>query len=216
VLRRLAQRLGGGHHLPTSDPERVFAELAAVSAGGRSDYSGMTWDRLGTEEGLQWPCPAPGHQGTPRLFADRFAHPDGRARFVAVRWRPPAEVVDDDYPIWFTTGRYKEHYNSGAQTRAVPRLRSARPEARLQLHPLLAARLAITDDAPVAVESRRGRAVFTASVDPAIRADTVFAPFHWGGAAAANLVTNTALDPTSRMPELKVCAVRVVPVETRP
>jgi assimilatory nitrate reductase catalytic subunit len=126
-----------------------------------------------------------------------------------VAYRPAAEVPDSEYPIYFTTGRHREHYNSGNQTRRLERLARARPAPRLQLHPALAERLHITDGAVVLVESRRGSVAFEADVSAALREDTVFAPFHWGGADAANLLTNAALDPDSAMPEFKVCSVRL-------
>lgn len=213
VLCALAGRLGCAGQFPTSDPEQVFSELARVSAGGRADYSGITYERIDAEGGVFWPCPAPTSTGTgtPRLFAERFAHPDGRARFVPVAYRPADEEPDREYPLHFTTGRYTEHYNSGAQTRRVDRLRQARPEPVLQVHPVLAERLGIADGERALVRSRRGRLAMVVSVDPDIRPDTVFAPFHWGGRHAANVLTNPALDPISRMPELKVCAVSVAP-----
>jgi assimilatory nitrate reductase catalytic subunit len=208
ILCALAQRLGAtrGFHFESS--EQVFDELRAASAGGRADYSGITYERIRREQGVFWPCPEPGHPGTPRLFAERFAHPGGRARFHAVPYRPAAEVPDDDYPLYFTTGRYKEHYNSGAQTRRVDALVDVKPAPRVQIHPRLAARLGVSDGAMLLVESRRGAVPFAVFLSHDIRPDTLFAPFHWGGKQAANLLTMPALDPASRMPEFKVCAVR--------
>ncbi|HEY3942067.1 MAG TPA: molybdopterin oxidoreductase family protein [Acidimicrobiales bacterium] len=213
VLRALAERLGHGRHFVADTPEAVFDELAAVSAGGRADYSGITYDRLDATGGIYWPCPDRAHLGTPRLFAERFAHPDGRARLVPIRYRAAAEEPDEQYPYYFTTGRHREHYNSGAQTRLVPRLVEARPEPRLEIHPQLARHLGLTAEGRVRVESRRGAVTFAASIDADIRPDTVFAPFHWGGRDAANVLTNPALDPISRMPEFKICAVRLTPLE---
>jgi assimilatory nitrate reductase catalytic subunit len=123
-------------------------------------------------------------------------------------YRPAAEVPDEDYRLYFTTGRYKEHYNSGAQTRLVPALAEAKPEPRVQIHPRLAAELGVADGEELLVESRRGAVRFIVSLSMDIRPDTLFAPFHWGGKQAANILTNPALDPSSRMPEFKVCAVR--------
>ena len=117
-------------------------------------------------------------------------------------------MPDADYPLYFTTGRYKEHYNSGAQTRLVRQLIEAKPEPRVQIHPHLAVRLGVGDGEGLVVESRRGKVRFMALVSGDIRHDTLFAPFHWGGRQAANRLTIAALDPTSRMPEFKVCAVR--------
>jgi assimilatory nitrate reductase catalytic subunit len=208
ILCELAERLGMGQHFLYPSSEAIFDELRLASAGGKADYSGISYQRLEREQGVFWPCPSEEHPGTPRLFAQRFCFPDGRARFHAVHHRSAGEEPCAQYPLYFTTGRYKEHYNSGAQTRRVEKLTDARPEPLLQMHVRLAARLGARNGDRVKVESRRGSVVFRVSVSDEIRPDTLFAPFHWGGRAAANLLTNPALDPTSRMPEFKVCAVR--------
>ncbi|MFH9583755.1 molybdopterin oxidoreductase family protein [Streptomyces luteogriseus] len=153
------------------------------------------------------------HPGTPRLFLDRFATPDGRARFVPVSHRAIAEEPDEEYPVLLTTGRVVAQYQSGAQTRRVAELNAAAPGPFVELHPRLAARLGAAEGDPVAVVSRRGRAVAPARITDAIRPDTVFMPFHWPGEGRANTLTNPALDPTSRMPEFKACAVRLETVE---
>ncbi|MFI9253314.1 molybdopterin oxidoreductase family protein [Streptomyces sp. NPDC053069] len=149
------------------------------------------------------------HPGTPRLFLDRFATADGRARFVAVTHRATAEETDAEFPLVLTTGRVVSQYQSGAQTRRVPELNAAAPGPFVELHPRLAARIGAAEGDPVTVVSRRGRAVAPARITSAIRPDTVFMPFHWPGEGRANTLTNPALDPTSRMPEFKSCAVRV-------
>ncbi|MFE1557290.1 molybdopterin oxidoreductase family protein [Streptomyces sp. NPDC058734] len=209
VLHGLAARLGVEKGFPT-DPEQVFDELRRASEGGPADYSGISYARIEAEQGVFWPCPE-GSPGQPRLFLDRFATDDGRARFTPVSHRDAAEVPDADYPLLLTTGRVVAQYQSGAQTRRVPELNAAAPGPFVELHPRLAARLGVTDGTPLAVTSRRGRAVAPARVTDAVRADTVFMPFHWYGEGRANTLTNPALDPVSRMPEFKVCAVRVEP-----
>ncbi|MBK3644746.1 MULTISPECIES: molybdopterin oxidoreductase family protein [Streptomyces] len=226
VMRELADRLGVEKGFPT-DPEEVFEELRRASAGGPADYSGITYRRLAEENGVFWPCPQDlsgqlparaaeeAHPGTPRLFLDRFATPDGRARFVPVSHRPIDEEPDDEYPVLLTTGRVVAQYQSGAQTRRVDELNAAAPGPFVELHPRLAARLGAAEGDPVAVVSRRGRAVAPARITTAIRPDTVFMPFHWPGEGRANTLTNPALDPTSRMPEFKACAVRLEPVTSR-
>ncbi|MEU4130920.1 molybdopterin oxidoreductase family protein [Streptomyces wuyuanensis] len=221
VMHGLAGLLGHEKGFPT-DPEEVFGELRRASSGGPADYAGISYRRLEEEQGVFWPCPETGghtgrpdrpagspHPGTPRLFLDRFATPDGRARFVPVVHREAAEPTDAEYPVVLTTGRVVAQYQSGAQTRRVDELNAAAPGPFVELHPQLAARLGVADGEPVAVVSRRGRAVAPARVSEAIRPDTVFMPFHWPGAGRANTLTNPALDPTSRMPEFKVCAVRL-------
>ncbi|MEU0374395.1 molybdopterin oxidoreductase family protein [Streptomyces sp. NPDC006283] len=215
VLSALAALLGHEKGFP-ADPEEVFEELRRASAGGPADYSGITYRRIAEENGVFWPCPegedpqeAGVHPGTPRLFLDRFATPDGRARFVSVGHRPAAEEPDAEYPVLLTTGRVVAQYQSGAQTRRVDELNTAAPGAFVELHPQLAERLGVQEGEPVAVVSRRGRASGPARITTGIRPDTVFMPFHWPGEGRVNTVTNPALDPTSRMPEFKVCAVRV-------
>jgi len=208
VISELARRLDASGAWPT-DPEAVFDELRAASAGGIADYSGITYERIAAEDGVFWPCPSSDHPGTPRLFAEAFATPDGQARFVAVEHRPAAEDLDATYPVYLTTGRVLAQYQSGAQTRRVRALHEAAAEAFVEIHPDLADRLDVIDGDQVRVVSRRGEAVALVRITDTIRADTVFMPFHWGDAGCANLVTHDALDPTSRMPEFKVCAVRV-------
>ncbi|GAB3963593.1 hypothetical protein GCM10027615_04330 [Plantactinospora veratri] len=216
LLADLADRLdhvdgatGRGRSRFPASPELVFAELRRASAGGAADYAGITWERIDAEEGVFWPCPAEDGPGTPRMFADGFPTPDGRARFLPVEHRAVAEDVCPDYPVYLTTGRVLTQYQSGAQTRRVEALRRAAPNAFVELHPDLAARLGIDDGDEVRVTSRRGEMRAPARITPTIRPDTVFAPFHWAGAGRVNSVTSDALDPVSRMPEFKVCAVRV-------
>ncbi|MFF0286287.1 molybdopterin oxidoreductase family protein [Streptomyces sp. NPDC005262] len=208
VLHGLAALLGHGKGFPT-DPEEVFDELRRASAGGPADYAGITYGRIAAENGVFWPCPDEQHAGTPRLFLDRFATDDGRARFVPVTHRPAAEETDREYPVVLTTGRVVAQYQSGAQTRRVDELNAAAPGPFVELHPRLAERIGVAEGDPVAVTSRRGRVVAPARITGAIRQDTVFMPFHWAGEGRANTLTNPALDPVSRMPEFKVCAVRV-------
>ncbi|CCH21359.1 Assimilatory nitrate reductase catalytic subunit [Micromonospora lupini str. Lupac 08] len=216
ILADLAARLAPDQEAATVaaarfpvDPATVFAELRRASAGGVADYAGIDWARIDDADGVFWPCPSEDGPDTPRLFADRFGTPDGRARFHAVDHRPAAEEVCATYPLHFTTGRVLAQYQSGTQTRRVAALRRAAPEAFVELHPDLAARLGIDDGDPVRVTSRRGELRAPARLSAGIRPDTVFAPFHWPGAGRANSVTNDAVDPISGMPEFKICAVRV-------
>ena len=203
VFAGLAERVGAPVPFST-DPEEVFEELGRASAGGRADYAGISYDRIRAEHGVFWPCPDPAHPGTPRLFADRFAHPDGLARFVAVEHAGPAEPVDADFPLHLTTGRVLGQYQSGAQTRRIRELPDDGPF--VELHPMLADRIGAHDGEAIVVTTRRGELKAPARVVTTIRPDTVFVPFHWVG---ANRLTNDALDPASRMPEFKVCAAAV-------
>ncbi len=209
IMTSLAACLGRGEWFSDDDAGKVFDELRRASAGGVADYSGITYERITAENGVFWPCPQDGHPGTPRLFLDAFATDDGRARFHAVNYRVAAEEPSDEYPLYLTTGRVAEHYQSGTQTRRVPTLHRARPEAFVEMHPDLAARSGITDNARVTVTTARGSAELRARLTVTIRRDTLFIPFHWGGGSRANLLTNPALDPRSKMPEFKVCAARL-------
>ena len=208
LLATLAERLGAGRHF-SGDPETVFTELRRASAGGTADYSGISYRRIDDEQGVFWPCPDEGHPGTPRLFAERFATPDGRARFVRVEHVDAAERPDADYPYVLTTGRVLAQYQSGTQTRRSRSLQLIAPTPRAELHPDLARRLGIGPDDVVELTTRRGRARFHAHVTDAIRPDVVFAPFHWGGRSSANALTDPALDRHSKMPAFKACAVAI-------
>jgi assimilatory nitrate reductase catalytic subunit len=221
VLHDLAVRLGEPPERYPRAPRAVFDELRRASAGGLADYAGISYDRLDAGEALHWPCPRPGHPGTPRLFLERFAHPDGRARFAEVRHREAAERAGtergqgagESFPLYATTGRVLSHYQSGSQTRRVPELVEAAPEPLLEIHPDTAARAGVGEGQWVRVISARGSVTARARLVPTLRTDTVFLPFHWPGEGRANTLTSPALDPTSRMPEFKLSAVRVEPVE---
>src|SRR4051794_16991303 len=210
LLAELAERLGAPGF--SGDAQTVFAELGRASAGGAADYSGISYRCIDEEQGVFWPCPAPEHPGTPRLFLDRFATPDGRARFLRVEHVEAHERPDAEYPYVLTTGRVLAQYQSGAQTRRSRSLQLLAPTPRAELHPDLARTLGIASDDVVELATRRGRARFHALVTDAVRPDVVFAPFHWGGGSSANALTDPALDPTSRMPAFKVCAVAVTRV----
>ena len=208
ILSALACRLGFGRFFPSA-PAEIFDELRRASAGGVADYSGITYERIREEDGVFWPCPGEGHAGTPQLFLDRFATADGRARFHPVEFQPPAEEPDHEFPLYLTTGRIMSQYQSGNQTRRVGALREASPEAFVQIHPSMARTYGISEGEQVRLTTRRGTASLKAQLTPSIRMDTLFVPFHFNGMGRANLLTNPALDPVSRMPEFKVCAVRI-------
>jgi assimilatory nitrate reductase catalytic subunit len=209
VLHGLAVRLGQPAGRFPVDAEIAFDELCRASAGGPADYSGASYPRLRAGEALHWPVPGPNHPGTPRLFLDRFAHPDGRARFVPVDHSGPAEPPGAEFPLRATTGRVLQHYQSGAQTRRIAELTAAVPAAFVEVHPDTATRAGVADGDQAMVVSRRGQVLAQVRCIPTLPIDLVFLPFHFPGDARANLVTNPALDPISGMPEFKVCAVRL-------
>jgi assimilatory nitrate reductase catalytic subunit len=213
ILKAVADRLGRGQYFSDSNRE-VFEELRRASAGGVADYAGVTYDRIIAEDGVFWPCPSVDHPGTPRLFLDRFGTDDGRARFHSVDHRPSAEMPDEEFPYFLTTGRILSQYQSGTQTRRIADLNAADPDPFVEIHPDTARGLHIADGDLVVVETRRGRIVVKARLTRDIRLDTLFVPFHWGVAGSANVLTLAALDPISKIPEFKVCAVRLAKAST--
>jgi assimilatory nitrate reductase catalytic subunit len=211
LLCELAQRMGKGQHFSYDGVEQIFAELRRASAGGIADYSGITYEKIQQNNGVFWPCPSEDHPGTPRLFQERFPTTNGKARFHAIRHLPPAEPIDSEYPLYLTTGRVFAQYQSGTQTRRIEQLNSIMPEPMAEMHPGVAKLHMLSDGDRVTLATRRGSATFTVKITTAIREDTIFVPFHWGGKQSVNRLTNPALDPISRMPEFKVCAVRIEP-----
>ncbi len=213
IICRLAQLLGCKDGFTYESAEGVFAELRRASAGGIADYSGVSYEKIEAQQGVFWPCTSAETAGTPRLFGDGvFPTPSGRARFHAIRHKPPAEEPSPYYPLYLTTGRLTGHYNSGTQTRRVNELAQASAEPRAEIHPSIARRYGIEASDKVWLETRRDAASFKVAITASIREDTVFVPFHWGGAQAANRLTSAALDPISRMPEFKICAVKMTKV----
>lgn len=210
VFRNLANRLGAGRQFSFVTGREIFEELRRVTAGAPADYAGMTWDSIRDRGGIFWPCPTEGHPGTPRLFLDRFAHADGRARFHAVRYAAPPVVVDDEYPLVLTTGRVLAHYLSGNQTRRIDAQVSKAPACYVEIHPATASRLGLQPGQDVTVRSRQGSVEVPWKEQEDIRPDTLFMPYHW---PVANQLTATDLDPIARIPGLKYTPVSVSPVE---
>ncbi|MEZ2391282.1 molybdopterin oxidoreductase family protein [bacterium RCC_150] len=211
LMARLAESLGAPSTF-SDDPETVFEELRLASAGGLADYSGIDYAMLDRGEAAYWPFPS-GSTGTPRLFLDGFAHPDGRAAMVPVvsLKRPGRSAVVDSppHPLTLVTGRLLEHYQSGAQTRRVAELAAAQPEALLQIHPATASARGIASGDLVSIGNERGEVLCKAELSTAIRTDTVFLPFHFPDLESANRLTEAATDPISGMPEFKTSQVWV-------
>ena len=215
IVIEIAKRLGRGKYFEHfTSSEAIFNELRVASKGGTADYFGITYERIVNEKGVFWPCPEPGHPGTPRLFEDlKFHTPDGKAHFHATPYRPSAEEPDDEYPVILTTGRVVSHYLSGTQTRRIGALVDLCADPYVEIHPTLAEKHGIQDGAWMRVESRRGSVVLKAKVVTTIRPDTVFIPYHWPGKKSANNLTQRALDPLSKIPEFKKSVVRISPAE---
>jgi assimilatory nitrate reductase catalytic subunit len=207
ILSELARRLEAPGTWAV-DPRAVFDELRRASAGGIADYSGIDDALLDAGAPVHWPCPV-GSLGTPRLFAERFGHPDGRARIVAVSPSPGDPRLPRGGELTLITGRLLEHYQSGAQTRRVPELVRAQPAVRATLHPATAERLGIADGENIELSNARGVVRAAALISTDVRPGDVFVPFHFAGDGTANLLTSDAVDPVSAMPEFKTGAVRV-------
>ena len=206
IICDIADRLGRHPEKFRFDsPRDILDELRVASRGGLADYYGITYERLEETGGIFWPCPSEDHPGTPRLFEERFSHADGRARFHAIEWHATAEEVDEDYPLWLTTGRTIAHYLSGNQTRRIGALVQQTPRPWVEVH----STLGFVNGDPVRISTRRGSVTLPALVVETIRNDTVFIPYHWAKKVAANILTVDALDPISKIPEYKSCACRV-------
>jgi assimilatory nitrate reductase catalytic subunit len=206
----LATRLGKGRFFEYDSTRAIFDELREASRGGPADYSGITYEKIDRQMGVFWPCPSEDHPGTPRLFEDgRSFHPDGKARFLVTEWRPSGDPVDEQFPVYLTTGRVVSQYLSGTQTRRIGGLLDSYPEPRLEIHPRLAETLGVRDGDWVTATSRRAAITLQAMVVRTIRPDTVFVPYHWPGSRSANLLTHRSLDPRSKIPEFKVSACRL-------
>jgi assimilatory nitrate reductase catalytic subunit len=234
ILQDVAARLGRTHGMQFRSSREIFTEMCAASKGGVIDYSGMTYEKIERQYGVFWPCRSEDpdgrpidHPGTPRLFepgswnvvargAGPFYFPDGKARFNVAPYTPPTEVTDEQYPLMLTTGRVVSQFLSGTQTRRIGPLVEQYPEPRMEMHPRLAQKLGIKDGEWATAESRRGTCTLRAQVVTTIRPDTIFIPYHWAGRKSANQLTISAQDPISKIPEYKVCAVRVKKADAPP
>lgn len=207
ILCDLAQRIEARLGRPTAKwdythPEQILREMAGVNL----DYAGITYERI-EQVGLIYPVPHLTHPGTPTLFTESF--PRGRGKFTPLDYVPVREQADDEYPFILTTGRLLEHWHGGTMTRNSA-LNEAYPEARVEIHPADAEIHGIRNGDPVKVQSRRGEVVLRATVTEKTSVGVVFIPWHFHE-AAANLLTNDALDPQAKIPEFKACAVQVFP-----
>ena len=227
ILQDIAKALGRERGFTFREPREIFDEMRRASAGSIVDYSGITYEKIEARMGIFWPCPSTDqhghpidHPGTERLFepgswnpvakgSGPFYFPDGKARFNLARYAPPTEDVDAEFPVILTTGRVVSMFLSGNQTRRIGPLVDQYPEPLVELHPTLAAQHGIASGDWVTVESRRGSTTIRCQVVTTIRPDTIFIPYHWGDDKSVNRVTIRALDPISKIPEFKVCAVRI-------
>jgi formate dehydrogenase major subunit len=185
------------------NPAEIMEEIASLTP----QYGGISYERL-EEGGLQWPCPNPEHPGTMYLHKEKFGTPTGKGKFAALEYKPPAEMPDDEYPLVLTTGRSLYHYHTGTMTRRVKGLNVLRTEELVEVNQKDADSLGVADGETVRVVSRRGEVTATARVTNDSPAGVIAMTFHFAE-SPTNVVTNPALDPVAKTPELKVCAVRV-------
>jgi predicted molibdopterin-dependent oxidoreductase YjgC len=183
-------------------PEDIMKEVSSLTP----IYGGISWKRLDSGELLRWPCLDDKHAGTRFLHKDRFTR--GKGAFHPVEYREPAEVPDGDYPFLLTTGRTIFHYHTGTMTRRTGLLAGEAPTGFIEMNSKDASRLGVKEGDAVSVESRRGTIRIRVRVTDGIAEGVVFIPFHFIE-CAANVLTSCALDPLAKIPELKVCAVRI-------
>ena len=199
ILSAIATKMG--YPMEYASAEAIMEEIRTVTPS----YAGITYERI-EKEGIQWPCPNTDHPGTRFLHKDRFSR--GRGLFHAIEYIPPAELPDDEYPMLLSTGRVLYQYHTGTMTRLGKGTTERYPESLAEIHPADAAKLGIEDGQRVRVTSRRGTVEAKAKVTGRSDQGMVFMTFHFHE-AAVNLLTNPALDPVAKIPEYKVCAVRV-------
>ncbi|MBS7632816.1 formate dehydrogenase subunit alpha [Candidatus Bathyarchaeota archaeon] len=200
IIQDVAKRMGY-NGMNYASPKEIMDEIAKLTPS----YGGIQYDRI-EETGLQWPCPNREHPGSKFLHKDKFTR--GLGLFTAVEFVPPAEQPDEEYPFILTTGRLLYQFHTGTMTRRSPTLETQAPEGFVELNPKDAQRLGIKDSDKVKVKSRRGEITIKAKVIERVQPSIVFIPFHFAE-TAANKLTIAALDPKAKIPELKVCAVRL-------
>ncbi len=202
IACQLAKRMGG-QGFDFEHPSQIMEEIAGLTPS----YGGISYERL-ERESLQWPCPTEEHPGTPFLHEHTFAR--GKGKFMPLEYRSPAEMPDDEYPLVLTTERSLYLFHTSTMTRKVKGLNKLHSEELVEINPADAANLGISDGEPVKVSSRRGEVTAKAKVTTASPAGVITMSFHFAE-SPTNVLTNPALDPVSKIPELKVCAVRVEP-----
>ncbi len=222
IFAEVARRLGFADKFSFQTSADVYAEYVQLTKGRLCDMSGISHERLKQEGPLQWPCPEQGNgegNSPKRLYTDlRFSTPDGRAQFAAYHSRGLAEPPDPNYPFVLTTGRLYGHWHTQTRTGRIPKIQQMHPNPFIEIHPRDAKGLGIKDESWVEVRSRRGKSRFPAKVTKAIAPGTVFVPIHWGALwadnAEANTLTHPESCPESHQPELKACAVQLVPIKS--
>ncbi len=208
IMQQIAQRLGLAWNY--AGPDAIFAEMAQAMPS----LAHITWERLMAEGAVTYPVDGPGQPGHEILFAERFPTPSGRARIVPAAFAPPDELPDSEYDMILSTGRVLEHWHTGAMSRRAPLLDALEPEAVALVSPRELHRRRIPAGGLIRVETRRGGIDIHVRTDPDVPEGMVFIPFCYAE-AAANLLTNAALDPSGKIPEFKFCAARIVAAAPR-
>jgi len=191
-----------GYEMNYENPEEIFSEMTSLTP---KSYAGMTYERLGLD-GLQWPCPNQDHPGTPFLHKVQFTR--GKGLFHAIEYLDPAEMPDDEYPYFLSTGRNFAHFHTGTMTRASAHLDAEQKTGYVEIHPEDAEKLAVQDGEVVNLATRRGEIQIPARISNKVKPGLLFVPFHFSE-SAANILTNSAFDPIAKIPEYKVCAVKI-------
>ncbi|MEO8103790.1 MAG: molybdopterin dinucleotide binding domain-containing protein, partial [Betaproteobacteria bacterium] len=206
IIQQMAKRLGLDWHYPgeESGAAAVYEELHIA----QGSISGISWDRLNRESCVTYPCKDDSDPGQPVVFVDSFPMPDGRAKFVPADIIPANERPDEAYPFVLITGRQLEHWHTGSMTRRASVLDAIEPAAAVSMNPLDMRHLHVHAGDNVTVESRRGKVGIMVRADEGVPVGSIFIPFAYYE-AAANLLTNPALDPFGKIAELKYCAVRI-------
>jgi len=199
IISRLAQKMGAGWSY--TGPREIMDEINAATPS----YGGITYDRI-EHRGLQWPCPTLEHPGTPILHRDAFTR--GKGLFSAIEHTPPAEVTDAEYPYILTTGRILYQYHTATMSRRSSGLVSRTPDAFVEINPEDARKLHLSQGDRLTISSRRGTIQAHADISEKCGQGVIFIPFHYSE-AAVNRLTHSKLDPIAKIPELKVCAVRI-------
>jgi ferredoxin-nitrate reductase len=217
IFAEVGRRLGFQEQFAFRSAAEVHAEFVQLTQNRVCEMTGISHDRLQAEGALQWPLAQGQSASTPRLYTDRrFPTVDGRARFAAYYSRGLAEPPDEDFPYVLTTGRLYGHWHTQTRTGRIEKIRQMHPAPFIEIHPRDAAQLEVNDSEWVEVRSRRGTARFPAKVTKAIAPGTLFVPMHWGelwaDQAEANALTHPAACPDSKQPELKACAVQLMPI----
>jgi len=199
IVADISSRMG--YAMKYDSAKQILDEINALAPS----YAGITYDRL-EKTGLQWPCPTKEHPGTKFLHKDRFSR--GLGLFAAIEFVPPAELPDKSFPLILSTGRVLYHYHTGTMTRLAEGPMQRYPESKIEIHPKDAKKFGIDEGQTVKVTSRRGEVQAKAVVTERSQEGTVFMNFHFKE-TAVNQLTNAALDPIGKIPEYKVCAVKI-------